>query len=131
MMKSYIVDTHAMVWYLADDPRLGKKARQILETDSSQLILPAIVLAEARHIAERKRVPVSFRNILGMIATDPRCLVYPIDILTVFYLPDGLNIHDGLIVATALLCRDLLEQEILILTKDEAIEESGLIPTVW
>jgi len=130
-MKSYIVDTHAMVWYLADDPRLGKKARQILETDSSQLILPAIVLAEARHIAERKRVPVSFRNILGMIATDPRCLVYPIDILTVFYLPDGLNIHDGLIVATALLCRDLLEQEILILTKDEAIEESGLIPTVW
>jgi len=130
-MKSYVVDTHAVVWYLTDDARLGKKARQILETDSNQLILPAIVLAEARYIAERKRVPISFPDILAAITTDPRCIVYPIDILTVFYLPEGLNIHDSLILVTALLCRDLLKQEIHILTKDEAIKESGLIPTVW
>lgn len=58
-MKNYVIDTHALVWYLTDDPRLGKKARQILETDGNQLILPAIVLAEVRHIAERKRVPIS------------------------------------------------------------------------
>lgn len=130
-MKNYVVDTHAVVWYLTDDPRLGKKARQILDTDGNQLILPAIVLAEVRHIADRKRVPISFPDILAIITTDPRCIVYPIDMLTVFYLPMGLNIHDSLIVATAMVCQDLLKQEIHILTKDEAIEKSGLIPTVW
>lgn len=51
--------------------------------------------------------------------------------LTVFYLPRGLNIHDTLIVATALVCQDLLKQEIHILTKDEALKKCGLIPTVW
>ena len=130
-MKSYVVDTHALVWHLTDDPRLGKKAREILESNGNQLILPAIVLAEAKCIADSKRVPIAFPDILATILNDPRCIVYPIDILTVFYLPKGLDIHDALIVGTALLCRDLLRQDIYILTKDEEIQESGFIPTVW
>ncbi len=44
-MSSYIVDTHALVWYLVDDPCLGEKAREILQSSDNRLIVPAIVLA--------------------------------------------------------------------------------------
>ena len=130
-MRNYVVDTHALVWHLTDDPRLGKKAKQILETPDNRLVLPAIVLAEAKYIADRQRILVFFPEILAAIIADPRCTVYPIDVLTVFYLPKGLNIHDSLIVATALLFRDVLQQKVHILTRDEEIRQSGLVPTVW
>lgn len=130
-MRNYVVDTHALVWHLTDDPRLGKKAKEILETPDNHLILPAIVLAEAKYIADRQRLPVFFSEILKAIIADQRCMVYPIDILTIFYLPKGLNIHDSLIVASALFCKDLLHQSVHILTKDEDIKKSGLVPTVW
>jgi len=78
-MRNYVVDTHALVWHLTDDPRLGKKAKQILETPDNRLVLPAIVLAEAKYIADRQRILVSFPEILAAIIADPRCTVYPID----------------------------------------------------
>jgi len=56
-MTSYIVDTHALIWYLVDDPRLGEKAREILQSSGNRLIVPAIVLAEARHIADASAFP--------------------------------------------------------------------------
>ena len=84
-MRNYVVDTHALVWHLTDDPRLGKKAKQILETPDNRLVLPAIVLAEAKYIADRQRILVSFPEILAAIIADPRCTVYPIDVLTAHY----------------------------------------------
>lgn len=56
----YVLDTHALVWYLTGDVRLGAAAQHILTNGDNQLIIPAIVLAEAKHIADRKRVPVPF-----------------------------------------------------------------------
>ena len=46
----YIVDTHALIWFLEGNPRLGTAAKQVLESQESQLILPAIALAEAAFI---------------------------------------------------------------------------------
>lgn len=130
-MSSYIVDTHALVWYLVDDPRLGEKAREILQSSGNRLIVPAIVLAEARHIADAKRVPISFQDVVTAITRDPSCVVAPVDILTVSYMPGGLDIHDSLIVATALLYRDLVGGDVYILTRDEQIRELDSVPTVW
>jgi len=130
-MTSYIVDTHALIWYLVDDPRLGEKAREILQSSGNRLIVPAIVLAEARHIADAKRVPISFQDVLTAITRDPSCVVAPVDTLTVSYMPKGLDIHDGLIVATALLYRDLLGEDVYILTRDERIRESHFAPIAW
>lgn len=63
-----------------------------------------------------------------MIATDPRCLVYPIDLSVVRQAPPVLDIHDSLIVATALAQPIPVDG---ILTSDEAIVASGLVPVVW
>ncbi len=35
----YIVDTHALVWYIIDDPRLGKGAKQVLDNPSALLVI--------------------------------------------------------------------------------------------
>ncbi len=56
----YVVDTHALIWHLANDARLGSEARQILSAPDKLLIIPVIVLAEAKHAADRQRVPVPF-----------------------------------------------------------------------
>ena len=46
-------------------------------------------------------------------------------------LPTTLDIHDAVIVGTALVYRDLLGQQVALITKDAAITTSGLVPVVW
>lgn len=127
----YVLDTHALVWYLTGDARLGAAAQRILNDDKNQLIVPAIVLAEAKHIADRKRVPMPFNEIVQAIVSMPQCTVLPLDIFTVSRLPAELDIHDSLIVATALYCHDFFDDDMAILTNDLAITNSGLVPVVW
>lgn len=127
----YVLDTHALVWYLTGDMRLGAAAQHILNNGDNQLIVPAIVLAEAKHIADRKRVPVPFSEIIQAIVSMPQCTVLPLDIFTVSRLPAELDIHDSLIVATALYCQDFFGEEIIILTNDLTITHSGLVQVIW
>jgi hypothetical protein len=63
-----------------------------------------------------------------VINSDPRCTIYPIDLSVVSKAPLGLDIHDSLIVGTALVQREAVTG---ILTRDEAITSSGLVSTVW
>jgi PIN domain nuclease of toxin-antitoxin system len=56
-MKIYVVDTHALAWYLDDDPRLGSQAELVLDNDDVRLIIPAIVLAEIKYLAHKNRLP--------------------------------------------------------------------------
>ncbi len=41
-----IPDTHAVLWLLADDPRLGGKARGLLESGRHTILLSAVVALE-------------------------------------------------------------------------------------
>jgi len=53
----YITDTHGFVWYLTDDPRLGKRAKRIFEAcDNNQevIVIPTIVLIESSSSLKRK-----------------------------------------------------------------------------
>lgn len=127
----YVLDTHALIWHLTNDGRLGENARRVLDDKNAQLLIPLIVLAEAKHIANRKRVPISFDEILQTVISMSRCTIFPMDIFTVTYIPDNLDIHDRLIVAAALHCREFFNDEVTILTNDIAITESGLTPVIW
>lgn len=127
----YVLDTHALVWYFSDDPRLGDRARVVLEDGDSQLVIPVMVLAEAKHIANKKRIPLEFEAIVKRIVGDPRCVVFPMDMFVISHMPADLDIHDSIIVATALHCRSFFADEIALLTVDGAIHQSGHIPTVW
>jgi PIN domain nuclease of toxin-antitoxin system len=52
----YIVDTHALIWYLETNPRLGQQAKQVLAVVESKLVLPVIALAESALIIDEKIV---------------------------------------------------------------------------
>ena len=59
---------------------------------------------------------------------DTHCTIYPVDLSIIVVAPLSLDIHDSLIVGTALVQHEIVDG---ILTRDEAIVASGLIPTVW
>lgn len=126
-----IVDTHALVWYLTDDPSLSQPGRRQLEDDNVKVVISVIVLAEVKHLFAKRRITLSLDDILDRLGEDNRCMVYPFDLSCIEALPTELDLHDGMIVATAITMRNHLNQEVVVITKDEAIRQSGLIPIIW
>lgn len=130
----YVVDTHALIWFLEDNPRLGTNAKVVLADSSSQLVLPAIALAEAVWIVDRGRTSIpSVVDLLNAVNADPRIAIYPVD-QTVIEQSVSLSVitemHDRLIVATAI----VLEKQgykVGLLTCDRNITASGLLTLVW
>jgi PIN domain nuclease of toxin-antitoxin system len=127
-MRTFVVDTHALAWFVSRDRRLGAKARAVLRAPDVRLIIPAIVLAEIKYLAHKGRLMKSLDEALRVIGSDPRCTIYPVDLSVVSKAPLSLDIHDSLIVGTALVQREAITG---ILTRDEAITSSDLVPTLW
>jgi PIN domain nuclease of toxin-antitoxin system len=127
----HVVDTHALVWYLEGHTNLGETACGVLRDPASQLVIPSIVLAEVRYLHARLRIDVGVAHVLESISALPNFTVYPLDEAVIEHLPTELNIHDGIIVATALVYRDLFGEDVGVITKDQEIVESGLVNTVW
>jgi len=131
----YVIDTHTLLWYMDDDSRLGYKAGQILDDDAARLLLPSIVLAEALFLLENKPYlyKLSIGELLANIVEDVRITIVALgfDIVTKTLDCKAINeMHDRQIVATALLAQTSGVQ-VAILTKDENIQNSNLVPTIW
>jgi PIN domain nuclease of toxin-antitoxin system len=59
-MKDFVTDTHGLIWYLEDSPRLGPAAKDIfLACDRGDLFVyyPTICLVETVYLHERGRIP--------------------------------------------------------------------------
>jgi PIN domain nuclease of toxin-antitoxin system len=130
----YILDTHALVWFQEGNPRLGAGARTVMSDPRSQLILPAIALAEAAWIVQQGKTSIpSPEDLWRAIDADPRVAVYPLDervIRRSFGLVAIREMHDRYIVATTLLLIEAGEQAAL-LTRDQNIAGSALVPIIW
>jgi PIN domain nuclease of toxin-antitoxin system len=103
----YVIDTHALIWFLEGNKRLGTQAQAILSNFNSQLVLPAIALAEAAWIVERGKTSIPSVNALfNAINSDSRIVVYPLDRTIINQTLSLLTIHemhDRQIVATAMI----------------------------
>ncbi|NJL47196.1 MAG: type II toxin-antitoxin system VapC family toxin [Leptolyngbyaceae cyanobacterium SM2_5_2] len=130
----YVIDTHALIWYLEGNTRLGEQARQILANTASQLLLPAIVLAEAMWIVEKGRTSIpSVTALLAAVKADPRIDIVELDATVVTKTKELITInemHDRQIVATVLTLQDKAEVVTLI-SWDQNITESGLVEVIW
>jgi PIN domain nuclease of toxin-antitoxin system len=134
MTTKHVVDTHALVWFLEGNPRLGVNARAVLENRESELVVPVIVLAEACWMIEHGRTSIpTVGEFLATVDADPRIVVVPLDRVvqhrTVTFTAIA-EMHDRQIVATARLLMDQ-GHAVAVLTKDTNIRNSGLVPTVW
>lgn len=134
MTIKYVIDTHALIWHLVGDSRLGSNAEKIFRNPNSILVLPMIALAEAIDIVKKKRTKIpDVKSLLSDTFTDSRIEIEP---LTLDILQESLNasavpeMHDRLIVSSAL----AIEKQgfsVAILTKDKSIIESKLVKIVW
>ena|ERR1043166_4517409 len=59
------------------------------------------------------------------------CGLYPLDEQVAMLILTRLNMHDAIIVATALVYRDILHESVAVITKNGEITHSCLIETVW
>lgn len=135
MSSHYFVDAHTLLWHLTNDSRLGKSAAEVLRDAASRLFLPAIALAEALFILERKAglYALTEQQLLESIRQDARIEVVGLDEAVLVKTLDCTVIpemHDRQIVATALLTQEA-GVDVAILTRDANITHSGLISCVW
>lgn len=130
----YIVDAHPLIWFFQQDKRLGPNARQVLSDPHSEIVLPATAYGEVCWIVEHGRTNIPSVTVLrASLGADPRITLYPLDRAVVDRsqsLTMVSEMHDRQIVATALVLADQGELVTLI-TRDENITASGLLPILW
>jgi PIN domain nuclease of toxin-antitoxin system len=126
----YVTDTHSILWYFTEDPRLSKRAFDVFEGTVREgfIIIPAVVLAEIMFIAKKGRITLTFEETLKKIERYENFDLAPldVDILKVANkIEANLEMHDRLIVATALYFNATL------ITKDRRIVNAAICPTIW
>ncbi len=127
----YVIDTHAWHWYLQSSPKLGSGAQaalKLVEAGEALLLIPAIVLAEFVCLCEKLRIPSALDAVSQHIADSRNMLLIDTGLAQLqafekINLP--LEMHDRLILADALLA------EATLITRDRALQNSGLVPTIW
>ena len=125
-----LLDTHAAVWLLQGDPRLGSAARRALSSgDGEPPYISDIVLLElSLLVGSGSVVPgIALPAFLRRFAANLQVL--PIDADIAAAVP-GLRLphadpFDRVIVATA------LRHHLRLVTRDRAIRDSGLVDTLW
>jgi PIN domain nuclease of toxin-antitoxin system len=94
---TYVVDTHALIWFLERSTRLGAQAAAALRDDAARLVVPAIVLAEVKYLADRGRVETTLERVMRAVSEDVRSRIYPIDEDVVQAMPSFLDINESTI----------------------------------
>lgn len=124
------LDTHAVLWSLADDSQLGSKARKLISSASrTELVISDIVLLEVSYLSAKGRIKdaAGLDVLLAKIVGSFRVL--PIDpaiaeLALSLDLPHG-DPFDRVITATAKI------HKIPLLTRDRLIVDSGVVETIW
>ena len=127
---TYVIDTHILIWFLDKNKRLSPHHYQILADKNNNFVLPAIVLAEIKHLISLKRITVVFEEVIDYLSESDNCIIYPVGEDVVEKMPEGLNIHDALIVATGLVYKNVLGEDVILLTEDEEIIKAAVLPVV-
>ncbi len=133
-MTDYVTDTHALIWYLEDSPRLGSAARVAFDAcdqGENVIYIPTICLVEMVYLIEKGRIPQEMMVLLekelkagtsGLQLADLNIdVVNKVEKVIRDDIPD---LPDRIIAATALALK------LPLITRDRKIQLSGL-KTIW
>jgi PIN domain nuclease of toxin-antitoxin system len=130
-MKSYVIDTHALIWFLTGNKNLSDKSRKILlnaQIEEARILISSIVLAEILYILNKKKINLNINELLDLIAKSTSYKIVPFD-LPVFKemleLPGNLEMHDRIIAATSIYYKSPL------ITKDRELHRIKTLRIIW
>lgn len=129
-----LLDTHALIWYLYDDPRLSQKARDMLEKaalSSDHVACSALTLAEVIYLQEKERLPAGTfdRLVEALEAKNSLLVVAPVTLAVVVAMrniprTEVPDLPDRVIAATA------LHLNVPLISRDRKIIVSR-VSTIW
>jgi PIN domain nuclease of toxin-antitoxin system len=133
-MTAYVADTHAVIWYLLDSPKLSKAAKNAFESAAEAgdpVYVSAITLIEIVYLTEKAKIPDHVPATLLSALDNPLSVLVltPVDrsvaaILSSIPRNDVPDMPDRIIAATASVL------QLPLITRDHLIQLSGLL-TVW
>ena len=128
-----IVDTNFLIRYFVDSKTVGEESKAIFEDQSTFLIVPSIVLFEMKYAIDKGRFPIDILECTLNLIKQGNCMSYPLEESLLDYLPKELDIHDGIIYATAAIQKKSFDETIHLLTKDKEIRElkQDSVKIVW
>ena len=142
----YVLDTNTLVWYTSESPRISERANRIIDlslTSNNQFIVPTIVLAEAWDMDRKQRGDFAPFDRVLQVVREMNMSVMSFDMELVQRLRDPAleslksvyrlwsDIHDMIIMATALIAGDDEDEEVSIISGDRQIRTQSLIRCVW
>lgn len=66
-MNDAVTDTHGLIWYLEDSPRLSRNARRVFDAcdrNEISILVPTICLVEMLYLQEKGRIPANLTGLL-------------------------------------------------------------------
>ena len=130
-MKTYVADTHALIFYLSEPARLGSHARKAFAEavrGEAEIVLPVIIFAELIFAVERGRVKLDVASVVRQVKDTSFFQVAPLTLehlLAIRTMTAIGELHDRIIAAEA------LAQQAGLITRDANVRKSGIVPTVW
>lgn len=129
-----VLDTHALIWWVSDDPALSEAAKQAIEQEllNGDVVISAISAWEIALLVERGRLSLSMdvSTWLSMVEQIDGVHFMPVDVeisVKSTHLPGEFHKDpaDRMIVATA---RKLA---VPLISKDEKIRNYAHVKTIW
>lgn len=127
----YVVDTNALIWYLMDDRKLGRRAGEIFaaaERGQTRLVVSAIVMAELYYADKKFSLFADFTAVFHRLQAAPYIRFLPFEVEQVQDFDrdqDVPEMHDRIIAG---LSRRLGAP---LIASDPKIVEAGVTAIVW
>lgn len=126
------IDSHALIWYVDEKLKANLSApalEAIREAEKEGVIyVPTIALLEVYRLIEKGKIELSFDKLLSDIerGTNYQVIPFDIELLKLSVSIKGLELHDKLIFATAMLTNSAL------VSKDRVIRAKNTnIKVIW
>lgn len=128
---AYVVDTHALIWYMTNDKKLGKQASRIFsaaEMGETQLVISAITLAELYWMNKKHQIFKDFGQTYRQLRSNPQYQFHPFtadDVLDFDQNAAVPEMHDRIIAGLA---RRL---GVTLVTLDPSIMAANVVRVIW
>jgi PIN domain nuclease of toxin-antitoxin system len=126
-----VADTHALAWWLESNPKLSLIAKATLSRLDLTLLVPTMVLVEIKYMGAKLGITEYLATEFARLREACDVLILPLSEDVISRVSTNLNIHDAIIVASALAYNARTGETVQAITRDVRIAACGLVECVW